>query len=211
MKYLYIILLFLGVICSCSEKKTTIKDTSQLVDNDTLPMQYGDELLMDNEVPFNLVELKNKYEDGSTSTMLNNKNVILYKKPDSSGYYGRYTFSDYYEKDVYRIGSLTIFNDETPWMYDTLNEKFIEITAKYPGILIFDKIQVGVEVSVVEECLGNPFMKEDNIIIYKNEDISRIALFVIKENKVKSYKLGYYKDEVLKDIPKYIPELLKGI
>lgn len=211
MKHLCAATLLFLTMYSCTEKNAYVQkandDYNIVADNDTV--ESGKGLLVSKEL-LNMTELKEKYEEGATSTKLNKANTTLYMNPNSKGYFGRYIFSDYINDDLYRVGSLTVFNNETPWMYNNVNDVFIELTATQPGISIFDDIQVGTEISTIKEQLGEPSINEDSLIAYKNEDSLWIALFKVEEKRVKSYKLGRYKDEIVKNIQKYKDKLLKN-
>jgi len=208
-----IVIILAVCLVSCNLKNETKKDNVEITGDslrqDTANISKSKDL--DFLPPFDVMKLKQEFEDMVTSTFVSNSDSKIYARPKEKGYYGKYYLSKYYEIDneVYMSGSLTIFNDSLPWIYDNKSDIFIELTAEYPGIFIFDKIEVGSDISLVDDYLGKPFFKKDNITIYNYVSTHLIALFKIENNKIMWFRCGYYSDEVINNIEKHLPSLLK--
>jgi len=206
------VILFL-CICSCIGKNEKQEDSIKTETNLQIKSIVGDILpprLKKFEPPFDLEELKRRFDNEATSTFLDNNRIKLYDRPREKGYYGRYYLPSYYDKkgETYVAGALTIFNDTIPWMSDNKTDIFIELTVGYPGITIFDEIDIGSDISLVDKLLGDPFINNDTLFVYKNETTHMLALFRTKEAKIKWYKYGYYNKEVIDHIENYLPSLL---
>ncbi|MBB4037503.1 hypothetical protein GGR21_003420 [Dysgonomonas hofstadii] len=212
MKHKYLILvsaLLVSLLFSCAPKKSE-PVTENKVDLIDISVNTNQPVREKYQPPFDMEKLKQGFADDATSTFLGNNSIKLYEKPKEKGFFGRYHLSKYYEKDkdMFVAGSLTVFNDTTPWLYDDMTDIFIELAVKYPGITIFNEIEIGSDISLVDKYLDKPFLKNDTLTVYKHGAIQMVALFKTKDGKIRWYKYGYYNEEVVNNIEKHIPLLL---
>ncbi|NDV82999.1 hypothetical protein [Bacteroides sp. 51] len=158
-----------------------------------------------------IFQIKENYRGFSTSSILNRERSWLYDKPIDDGYYGAYCLIKRFDdgKVSPLIDRLVVFNYETPWMYDNLSDRFIEITVHHPGIKIFKEIGVGADVSILNKYLSNFYQKNDELVIYVKEDVNLVGLFKVKNNKISWYRIGYYSTDIVSNIESYIPLLLE--
>lgn len=157
--------------------------------------------------PLNVSQIKKKYEASSTSGILSNSKSYKYYKPKEDGFYGFYILiSEGVESSP--LGQLVIFNDEKPWWYDNATDIFVAVIAVEKGISVFGDLEVGSTELQLENRLGSPYKKNDNLTIYKDDKTKTIALFRLKDKKITWFRIGKYSDAFYHNIDENIHELL---
>lgn len=211
-KYLFIIVI-VGITSSCFSNKKKGQDINDYV-NDSIAVIITDTLqepLIEAtsiyETPIDMNSVKKKYTEFSTSGILPISESRHLYKPKDKGYFGRYNLIEPQSQQI--VGNLIIFNDDKEWQYDNQTDIFIEIKATDKGILVFDDIEVGSELSLLQSKLGKPHNSIDNTLIYRDDKLNTIALFEVKNKKISWFKVGLYNDEFYKDIDTNINKLLK--
>lgn len=150
--------------------------------------------------------IKNKYEKYSTSTILN-KQFTKYFPKTGEGFYGLYTFLDPLKKEF--ICELIIHSAEKEWFYENKSDDFVEITIYQPGISILNNIEIGFDVSILENQLGKDYDIYNDIYIYKNRDEGLMALIKIENEKITWIRLGNYNQDILDNFSMYSHFLLR--
>ena len=141
------------------------------------------------DIPINVNEVKQKFEKFTTSAFLNRSESKYFYKPDSIGFYGRYNLIGNIEnEELWHIGGLIVFNNEKPWVYDNKSDFFIEIITDMPDLYVYDKINVGSDVSLLIQCLGKPKLIINDFYVY-SDDTQNISIFEINAGKIKWIKI----------------------
>ena len=158
--------------------------------------------------PVNVSAVKKKYEGLTTSTILDISSSRHFYKPDSIGFYGLYILiGDVKNTKTSFVGKLTVFNNENTWYYNNNSDVFIELVLDDSDLYVYENINIGTDVSILEKKFGNPNLILSNHYVYFNNNT--IAIFEIIEEKIKWIKIGHYSEETVKNIKQNIEELVK--
>ncbi|MDR1984724.1 MAG: hypothetical protein LBQ28_07875 [Prevotellaceae bacterium] len=201
---------FLAIIICCitSNCSDIKKDKINSINNknELYEVQTDEKIKILNTNPINVKEVKDRFKEFTTSTILNNTQTSIYYKPDTVGYYGRYYIVEKKEDKYSIIGTLSIFNSDRIWDYDNISDIFVEIVINGNSLCVYSSIHIGVNKSVLVKMLGNPLKKTKDHYIYVND--KTIAIFKIIDEKVVWIKIGRYNDDVIENINENIYELI---
>jgi hypothetical protein len=202
----YLLILICSItIVFCNEKNDKTNSINQKKNLDVQTTEKT-KILLDKS-PINLNEIKNKFDEYTTSTILSNAETKIYYIPDTIGYFGSYHLIGNKEGKYKIVGILTVFNNEKIWTYDNKSDIFIEIVLYDKDVLVYNNIDIGEDEAILLKELGNPHKKIKNHYIYV-ENNQTIAVFEIIDKKIAWIKIGCYKDDIISNIDKYIYELI---
>ena len=194
--YFFIIFLMASVMSSClevKEQQLEKKNTRVQVDKKEKLEKMANKPEPAKEPPHisldvNVQSVKNQLI-GFTSSFLNKKEISPYIRKPNPKYYEIYYLI--IENPTNVIGTMIIYDDENPYVFQKNTDEFIEITLWKPGLKITPQ---DLEVGITEEELKKkiPGLKpiEKNVWVFEQDSLK--AFFKIENGKVTRLRIGLY-------------------
>lgn len=212
MKPLYIVICF-SLFYSCL--KTSNVDN---IKEETTIEEMGDSIatnaISKQSISLDLEKIKKMFEGSSTSTLLSKNKSKHYYKPQENGYFGKYYFIKDTKKNENSISEhvaqFVVFNTEKEWKYDNKTDIIIEASVYSNDIIVFPGVEIGSNTQKLEQYFGTPYkIYKNEYYIYKERNL--ITIFKIKDDKIQSYRVGLYNDNVIENLNNNIDTLIELI
>ena len=157
----------------------------------SFPLDSLDIVMPDDSItPIDVISIKKKYAQYSTSTVIPLSESQGFYRPDQSGFYGLYTLYDDNIKSV--CGEMTIFNKGTPqnWKYDNEDDIFISLDFSYGDLMFLKNIRLGLSEKDLKEKLKNYFHYKKGMTIHA--DIGNYSSdFLLEKDTISKIKIKY--------------------
>jgi len=177
---IYILIALLSISCY---RSGNIKNINLNLKSDSIKVDDIKPLSINETITLNPLFIKERYQEYSTSTILNKSEIKGIYSFDTTGFFGSYILID--SASLEKHGSLIVFNNGVPqnWRYDNPDDFFIKLDYHKGDLGFFNDIRIGMDRKELEEKISGKIKNNQDSLIQAYIGNYSVDLYMIN-NKV---------------------------